>query len=167
MKDNKGFTSWRQFSAALSATNKDAIPTDLDVSKIPGVMLQQKPPWTNGALLMKRWLKAAPKSTSFPIDGTQCTNIVRMNWVLSYPRARRVYYEMLSRRIWLERKAKEKLVKVLKKKNLIGKPSIVFFGKKMLPFAHKDFITKYHVGDTIDQNFKNSFLVKNQSNITR
>jgi hypothetical protein len=77
MKDSKGFTSWRQFSAALSATNKEDIPTDLDVSKIPDVMLQQDPPWTNGALLMKRWLTATPKSTSFPIDGTQCTNIMQ------------------------------------------------------------------------------------------
>jgi hypothetical protein len=101
-------------------------------------------------VLMKRWLNAAPKSTSFPTDGTQCTNIIRMNWVLGYPRARRAYNEMLSKRIWMERRAKVNLVDVLRKNNLIGKPSTVFFGKKLLPFAHKDSISDYDVGDTMD-----------------
>jgi hypothetical protein len=71
---------------------------------------------------------------------------------------------MLSKRIWLEKKAKSDLVGRLRKNNLIGKPATAFFGRKMLPFAHKDFIYLKKRGYTLMNMFLSGSVGRNGKN---
>lgn len=120
---------------------------DLDITKIPGIMHHHK--WGNGAKLMEKWFNS-PSNTR-PAAGTPSTNIIKMDWVLKYPRAKQVYDTMIKEKAWVNEAAKKEIIRMLKHKNLLGGVSKKFGTPKFsLPIVDKDSIQFRKVGGSWD-----------------
>jgi len=76
---------------------------ELNITKIPGVMRTHK--WVNGAKLMKKWFEGSPNNK--PRMGLPSTDIIKMNWVLTYPRAKNVYDTLIKEKAWVNAAAKK------------------------------------------------------------
>jgi hypothetical protein len=92
---NKGKAATLVFNFAAEASS------EFDVRDIPGIMTANG--WTNGAVLMNRWF-AAPAGTQSPDTST-----ITMKWVLSFPRAKAIYDDLINNKI--KDKAAIKLIK--------------------------------------------------------
>ena len=84
--------------------------------------------WRVGPVLMEQWFgrpSAIKPSYSSPDSST-----VTMNWVLGFPRARRVYDDLMRARIWQNDASKRRVREVLTKKNLLGAGGSSFDGTR-------------------------------------
>lgn len=73
--------------------------------------------WQNGAKLMEKWF--ASSANNIPRIGKASTDIITMNWVLSYYRAKRVYSQLVKEKVWMNEAAKKEIVLNLKKRHLL------------------------------------------------
>jgi len=122
--------------------------SDLDITKIPGIMRANN--WNNGAMLMERWFslpeKILPHSKASPSK-----NIIKMRWVLSYFRAKKVYAKLIQERAWMNDAAKNQIISFLKRKGLLNnKKNNIGFPKLPLPVIDPSSIQFRVVGGTWD-----------------
>jgi len=90
---------------------------EYDITKIPGIMTSKH--WDRGAALMSRWF--AGPANEHPDRGTPDTTIITMAWALRFDRAKRVYDEIVSERIWANPPAQRLLAAKLREQGkLIG-----------------------------------------------
>ena len=91
--------------------------SDLDITKLPGVMRANN--WSNGAKLMERWFslpeRILPHSKASPSK-----DIIKMRWVLSYFRAKKVYAKLVQEKAWMNDAAKNEIISLLKRKGLLN-----------------------------------------------
>ena len=81
-----------------------------DITRIPGIMRTNG--WNNGAALMDEWFANPPNDV--PENGTPDTSTIKMDsWVLTFERAKKVYDEMISGKIWFNEAAKNLIVRKL------------------------------------------------------
>lgn len=106
------------------------------ITSIPAIMRSQG--WLNGAALMDRWFAGAPSAA--PIYGPPDTQTIRMfSWVLTFPRARAVYDQLMRDRIWINAAAKKEIATVLRGKGMLTPvPQSRPFGNLSLPAPHLD-----------------------------
>jgi hypothetical protein len=124
--------------------------SDLDITLIPGIMRKNK--WINGAKLMEKWFSAPPNSN--PGMGLPSTDIIKMNWVLTYPRAKSVFDTLKKEQAWVNPAAKGEIIKMLRRKNLlVGKRKEFGTPKFHLPVIDKDAIQFRVVGGSWDMAF--------------
>jgi len=124
--------------------------SDLDITKIPGIMRHHK--WRNGAKLMEKWFKAP--SNNNPVKGLPSTDIIQMDWVLQYTRAKQVYDRLIKEKIWVNDAAKKEIIRMLNNKNLLVNTAKKFGTPKFnLPIVDKDSIQYRTVGNSWDMAF--------------
>lgn len=111
----------------------------ITLTNIPTIMLAQRPvPWTEGATFLDRWFGSA--ATIKPFYGAADTVTVNMDWVLSFKRARAVYDEMVSQKVWANEAARGRLATILKRQGRLGRPGRAWFGdiNLLVPKVHSD-----------------------------
>jgi hypothetical protein len=95
----------------LEADRKDSLLTE-----IPYEMEWNH--WKEGAELLETWFErplAIAPNYSAPV-----TNIIKIDWVLQFPRAKAVFDEMLKNRIWTNPASQTRLAEIFKQKTLTG-----------------------------------------------
>lgn len=120
--------------------------TKLDITKLPAVMRENK--WERGAQLMEKWF--TDPANSVPAQGIASTDIVTMDWVLGFSRAREVYERLITERIWLNEAARKEIVKLLAKKNAIGNSKQRFLLPRMIQAMEQEAIQFRVVGGNVD-----------------
>ena len=105
-----------------------APPGAFDVSCVVESMINEG--WTHGARLMIEWMTRTANGDVATAKPN--TDIVTMDWVLSYPRANEVYQNIFAEKIWMNEPAKALICKKLADDGLFnGSPSN--FGTLALP----------------------------------
>ena len=96
-----------------------------DITWIPEKMRAKG--WTQGAILMEEWFRRPklvraddPKTVPFNF-GPPVLNVIKMDWVMSpeFPRAKRVYDELVDGKLWKNDAAKQLLVQRLNKLGIL------------------------------------------------
>lgn len=124
--------------------------SDFDITQIPTVMRAKK--WLKGAKLMEKWFAACPNA--HPASGIPSTDIITMNWVLTYNRAKIIYDELVKEKVWLNDAAKEEIIVLLKRKLLLkNKKSRFGYPKMPVSVADRDYIQFRKVGGDFDMAF--------------
>ena len=89
---------------------------------------------------MEKWFSNPPNIT--PKTGGACTDIVTLDWVLKFPRAKQAYQEIFDNKLWMTRNAQKEMASVIKRKGLL-KPNVCLnYNHSMfkLPTNHLDHI---------------------------
>ncbi|GKT00916.1 DUF6402 family protein [Acidovorax sp. SUPP3434] len=118
----------------------------LDITKLPTVMRSNN--WERGAQLMEKWF--SDPSNSSPSNGIASTDIITMDWVLGFSRARQVYDTLIAERIWLNEAARREIVKLLKRKNALGSGKQRFLLPRMLQSMENEAIQFRVIGGNMD-----------------
>lgn len=94
--------------------------------------------WGNGARLMEIWFSRT--SAVAPLYGPPETQTIRMKtWVLTFPRAKSVYDQLMHEQIWANPAAQREVAAVLKKKGLLSTvPRSTPFGNLAAPVQALD-----------------------------
>jgi uncharacterized protein DUF6402 len=119
-----------------------------DVTKIPLIMRSKG--WVNGARMLEIWF-SRPRS-AYPAYTTPDTTTIRMDsFVLTFPRARKLFDKMVSERIWSNRLAKAQIETMLRNKGLLagGQRSFGNFNASVA-LLDKDYINHRAVGGLLD-----------------
>ncbi len=95
----------------LEADHRDSLLTE-----IPDEMEWNH--WNEGAQLLETWFERPP--TTAPNYSAPVTNLIKMDWVLQFSRAKSVYDEMLKDRIWTNKAGQDRLAEIFKKKPPTG-----------------------------------------------
>lgn len=92
--------------------------------------------WRNAARLMERWF-SLPAAVA-PAYGPADTATLRMDtWVLTFPRARRLFDQLVADRIWANLAAQGEIAAMLRRKELLaGNPTS--FGNLLTPANLQD-----------------------------
>ncbi len=88
----------------------------ITLTNIPGIMVINRMPV--GAALMRSWF-GRPVAIK-PAYGTNDTTTVKMSWVLSFKRAKDVYDQIVSNKLWMNYAAQKVIESKLKTKGLVG-----------------------------------------------
>lgn len=86
-----------------------------EITSIPGIMRVMA--WMNGAKLMETWfkrLKAVAPDYSKPV-----TDVIKMDWALSYGLGKKLYDRVMSERIWENAAAQREIEKMLRRNGLL------------------------------------------------
>jgi len=85
------------------------------VRYIPKAMRKQG--WNMGASLQEEWFSRIGKSKSSnrPTENSPVTDLITMNWVLGFPRAKAVYDKIIKERTWINEAAQVVLSEKIKK----------------------------------------------------
>lgn len=84
---------------------------DLDgLETIPDEMRWEK--WKEGAILLETWFGRPPAIA--PKYSAPVTDVIKMDWVLTFDRAKSVYDAIFSRKLWTSDKSQEQMRSVLK-----------------------------------------------------
>ena len=81
---------------------------DIAVTDIPGIMDAKK--WSVGAALMRHWLSLDSKAKTTPNE-----TIVKMDWVLGFERAKKVYDKIFSEKQYVNKAARKEIVAMIKR----------------------------------------------------
>ncbi|MFZ4702269.1 MAG: DUF6402 family protein [Candidatus Methylumidiphilus sp.] len=121
----------------ITTPQKREINMSFTIKNIPAIMRSNK--WLNGAALMESWfsrnVNIAPK---YGLPDT--LTIAMDSCVLTFPRAKKVYDQLVKDRIWQNEPARLEIAKMLRKKGLIL-PNTCFdlpFGNLSLPVQTQD-----------------------------
>lgn len=95
-----------------------------DITWIPAIMRSKG--WTQGATLMEEWLRRPANIRPTKLEdvpnnfGPPLLNVVTMDWILTFERARSVYNQILSEKIWKNDKAKPVIGRMLTRIGIAG-----------------------------------------------
>lgn len=123
---------------------------ELDITKIPEAMRQNG--WVNGPILMDKWFSQTANNQ--PEKNPPSTDLIKMDWVLSFPRAEMVYRKLMQEQAWVNTPARTEIKAMLQRKNMLGDKPMKFGTPKIgLPFVDK-YSTQYRlVGGYLDMAF--------------
>jgi hypothetical protein len=88
----------------------------LTLTNIPTIMRSHG--WGNGARLMDIWF-ANPSAIAPAYASPDTTTIVMDSWVLTFPRAKSVYDQLMADRIWANTAAQGQIAALLRRKGLL------------------------------------------------
>lgn len=130
---------------------KAAASTAFDIRDIPAIMTANG--WTQGAALMNSWFKRP--AHQLPKYDTPDTSTITMSWVLGFKRAKSVYDELVSERIWQNGPARQQFAKICKAKGLIkdGVKTSASFGdfKRAVPDMDAESVNFRTTGTSVFQ----------------
>lgn len=109
----------------------------ITITNIPGIMRRHG--WSNGARLMDIWFSRPPATA--PGYGPSDTSTILMDdWVLTFPRARTVYDQLMRDRIWVNPAAQRTIAATLRRNGLltIGGSGTRSFGNLTRPVETLD-----------------------------
>jgi hypothetical protein len=112
-----------------------AFRRDMFVSDLVDIVLadMEFDGWKQAVTLLQTWAQRPPSIR--PKYSAAVTNVVTMDWILGFPRARTVYDQILKDKIWTNDKSKERIATFLKTKpRAPGQP----FGDLSLPVERVD-----------------------------
>jgi RHS repeat-associated protein len=113
-----------------------------DLTLIPGIMRANN--MINGAILLEKWFRNPPLGPN-----QADTTTIKMDWVLGYDRAKKVYDEIISNKIYANKYAAPLL-----KKRIIsaGKQNGGIFGNfdRPVPSIDKEYVNQRSVGSMLD-----------------
>lgn len=93
------------------------------ITNIPRIMRTHS--WDNGARLMEIWF-SGPSATT-PAYSDPETNTIKMDtWALTFPRAKDVFDQIISERIWANAAAQKEITKMLRRKGFLSGASLIF-----------------------------------------
>jgi hypothetical protein len=120
---------------------------EYDITRIPGIMRSKH--WDMGAALMSRWFSLP--ANEHPDRGTPDTATITMAWTLRFDRAKRVYDEIVSERIWANPPAQRLLATKLREQGkLIGQEATFGGPWNDVVRADRDHIQHRTVGSMLD-----------------
>jgi hypothetical protein len=106
----------------------------MDLRDIPKIMRNRG--WDNGATLMEKWFAGPPIRRPYYVKPDLTT--ITMDWALTYSRAKDVYDELVSDRIWANAAAQHVMAKILLPLLFNNRGSVVGglydFRSKAIPF---------------------------------
>jgi hypothetical protein len=102
-----------KFSKEFCDTQSTRLKIHL-VRYIPHIMKTKN--WSKGILLQEKWFENS--SNNIPGKYADINNIIKMDWVLSFNRAKQVYNKIKNDKIWINEAGKNSLIKEIKKMNL-------------------------------------------------
>jgi hypothetical protein len=111
-----------------------------DITWIPKIMRSKQ--WPIGAILMQEWLRAPSNIRPSTIEltpnnfGPPLLNVIKMDWVLGYSRAKAVYDGMLREKIWVNTAGKKQIVSMLKASGIVA--SALANPEKAVSFGNLD-----------------------------
>ena len=88
-----------------------------DLTHIPRIMRRRG--WLNGARLLDTWF-SRPRAVAPAYSAADTTTIRMDSWVLTFPRARQVYDQLIRERIWANPPARLAVAALLRRKGLLG-----------------------------------------------
>lgn len=134
-----------QFVAPLGVVPASSV---FDITKIPGIMRSHK--WNSGAQLMDNWFSRSANDD--PFKGVPDTTTIKMDsWVLTFDRARKVYDQMISDKIYANPAAQKEITKMLKGKKLLGSAKSPFGDfSRPVPEIDVNYINERTVGSITD-----------------
>jgi hypothetical protein len=117
---------------------------EFSVTQIPTIM--EKKNWPVAAALLRRWFDGEPNS--IPQKGLPCLDIVKMDWVLGFERAKTVYDSIFAEGLWKTPNAKREMLAVLRRRGLLIPRASTDYDRRMvdLPKTHPDHIQYVAVG---------------------
>jgi len=117
---------------------------DFSIEQIPGIMDKNK--WPVAAALMRRWF--AGVENSVPEKGIPCLDIVKMDWVLGFERAKAAYDRIFQEGLWKSPKARKEMYLVLGRRGFLRTHSSTAYGRReiRLPQTHSDHIQYVRAG---------------------
>jgi hypothetical protein len=86
------------------------------ITDIPNIM--RKNGRLSGAILMESWFSRP--AVAYPSYGPADVTTIRMDWVLSFPRAKEVYDRLLNERIWAVGAGRREMIEMLDRKGLLN-----------------------------------------------
>lgn len=93
----------------------DDMRRDSVITDIPYEMLSDfKPPWKEASELLETWLERPPAIA--PSYSAPVTNVIKMDWVLTFSRAKTVYDKIFSEKIWTNEASQKRMAELLRKK---------------------------------------------------
>jgi uncharacterized protein DUF6402 len=110
----------------------------LTITNIPAIMRSHR--WENGARLMETWF-ARPIAIA-PAYGPPETATIRMDaWVLTFPRAKQVYDQLMREKIWANAAAQREIATMLRRQGVLT-PGSRSFGNltRAVPLQDADYI---------------------------
>ena len=90
--------------------------------------------WNEGAKLLETWFERQP--TIAPKYSASVTDLIKMDWVLKFPRAKSVFDQILADKIWTNEASRKRLAEMLRSKPLAGST----FGDLSLPVPQIDLL---------------------------
>ena len=118
----------------------------LDITKIPAAMRANN--WQRGARLMEKWF--GDPANAPPANGIASMDIITMDWVLGFSRARQVYDKLIAERIWLNEAARKEIVKLLARRNAPSNAKQRFLLPRMRQAMESESIQFRMVGGNVD-----------------
>jgi hypothetical protein len=92
----------------LLETELQQFKTDDIVEGIPEEMRWNG--WTEAAQLLDTWFERPP--AILPKYSSPVINVIKMDWILSFPRAKSVYDEIMTNRIWTNDASQKEILKI-------------------------------------------------------
>lgn len=117
---------------------------EFSIAQIPGIIDAKG--WTVAAALLRRWFAAEPNAA--PEKGVPCLDLIKMDWVLGFERAKAAYQKIFDQGLWKSANAKKEMTNVLKRRGLFYARASTPVDRKSvrLPSTHADHIQFVGVG---------------------
>lgn len=97
---------------------------------------------------MEKWFR--DPANTVPASGIVSADVITMDWVLEFARAREVYDKLIAERIWLNEAARREIVKLLARKNALGNGKQRFLLPRMQLALENEAIQFRMVGGNMD-----------------
>ena len=94
--EQKEYEEWLEFRHELDVDNLTLIPDEMRYEH-----------WDQGAELLETWFGRAPATK--PKYSSPVTDLIKMDWVLKFSRARSVFDQIIKDRIWINTKSQERM----------------------------------------------------------
>lgn len=117
---------------------------DFSITQIPAIMDANG--WRVAATLLRRWFAGPANRT--PESGIACWDVVKMDWVVGFERAKAAYRSIFEQGMWKTPNAQKEMRAVLKRLGKMVPNSCTNYGRDAvsLPRTHRDHVQFVSVG---------------------
>jgi Family of unknown function (DUF6402) len=114
--DRKLRRAWLRIRDSVIEENLDKLTRELRVALMLDTIPDEEEEmgWYQAAERLKTWFKRRPAIA--PAYSAPVTNVIKMDWVLQFSRAKSVYDQIIKERIWTNPKSQERMAAILKQK---------------------------------------------------
>jgi Family of unknown function (DUF6402) len=99
----------------VGAKEQEILEEDRRDSLLPAIPYEMEwEHWTEGAKLLETWFERPPSIA--PKYSKPVTDLIKMDWVLKFPRAKSVFDQILADKIWTNDASRKRLAELLRNK---------------------------------------------------
>jgi hypothetical protein len=118
----------------VGAKEQEILEEDRRDSLLPAIPYEMEwEHWTEGAKLLETWFERPPSIA--PKYSKPVTDLIKMDWVLKFPRAKSVFDQILADKIWTNDASRKRLAELLRNKPPVAGST---FGDLTLPVPQID-----------------------------